>query len=144
MSSRSKKKRQMARRQNTQPAPDSPSFPNPDIQDRVTIAAGRYFSGPVPDPDTLRAYSEIVPNGAERIFKNWEDQSEHRRSMERKEMVLRYLGWGSSTAIVGVSLYFGWDLTREGMSTAGLVSLLNAAGWIAGMFLLGRARRQQR
>ncbi len=40
--------------------------------------------GPLPDPDTLQRYNNIIQNGAERIMCMAEDQSSHRRSIESK------------------------------------------------------------
>lgn len=40
------------------------------------------FSGPLPPPSILKEYSEIVENGAERIFQLTEKQSKHRMQLE--------------------------------------------------------------
>ena len=42
------------------------------------------FSGPLPHPGILAKYNEIVPGSADRIIKMAEDQSAHRRDLERK------------------------------------------------------------
>jgi uncharacterized membrane protein len=39
--------------------------------------------GPLPPPATLRAFNDIVENGAERVFKQFETESNHRRELER-------------------------------------------------------------
>ena len=38
--------------------------------------------GPLPDPSEPKAYNEIIPNGAERIFGWAEDEATHRRRLE--------------------------------------------------------------
>jgi uncharacterized membrane protein len=40
-------------------------------------------SGPIPDPETLSRYAAIIPDGAERIMQMAEQQSNHRRSLEK-------------------------------------------------------------
>ncbi|MEK7150143.1 MAG: DUF2335 domain-containing protein [Patescibacteria group bacterium] len=42
------------------------------------------FSGPLPHPDILRQFNEIVPGAAERIIKMAEEQSAHRKELEKK------------------------------------------------------------
>lgn len=40
-------------------------------------------AGPLPAPDTLKAYDEIVPGMAERLLSNFERQIDHRITLER-------------------------------------------------------------
>ena len=40
------------------------------------------FSGPLPPPQILEAYNNVVPDGANRILRMAEEQSKHRMSME--------------------------------------------------------------
>jgi uncharacterized membrane protein len=42
-----------------------------------------HWSGPLPPPGELQAFEDIVPGGAERIFKQFEDEAAHRRAMEK-------------------------------------------------------------
>ncbi|MGH7450205.1 MAG: DUF2335 domain-containing protein, partial [bacterium] len=40
------------------------------------------FSGPLPPPEAVEHYNKIIPNGADRLLKMVELQSEHRRACE--------------------------------------------------------------
>ncbi|MEK7586811.1 MAG: DUF2335 domain-containing protein [Patescibacteria group bacterium] len=42
------------------------------------------FSGPLPHPEILKKFDEVVPGAAERIIKMAEDQSIHRKELEKK------------------------------------------------------------
>ena len=42
------------------------------------------FSGPLPHPDILKRFDEVVPGAAKRILTMAEEQSLHRRTLERK------------------------------------------------------------
>ena len=44
----------------------------------------RIRSGPLPAPEELAAYSQIIPNGADRIMKMAEEQATHRIALEKK------------------------------------------------------------
>lgn len=42
------------------------------------------WKGPLPAPDDLRAYNEIIPNGAERIVAQFERETLHRHKLETR------------------------------------------------------------
>jgi uncharacterized membrane protein len=46
--------------------------------------AQQSFSGPLPHPEILKMYNDIMPGSAEKIIKMAEDQSLHRRNLENK------------------------------------------------------------
>lgn len=49
-----------------------------------TLIQSKSHSGPLPAPDTLSEYNELIPNGAERIMKMAENQQSHRHELEKK------------------------------------------------------------
>lgn len=49
------------------------------------------WQGPLPPPAALSGFDAVVPGLAERIAKAWEDESEHRREIERREQRAYYL-----------------------------------------------------
>ena len=40
------------------------------------------WSGPLPPPQVLQGFNQLVENGAERVFKQFEWEAEHRRHLE--------------------------------------------------------------
>ena len=48
-----------------------------------TKIVSAHWSGPLPPPNELAAFDQIVPGGAERIFKQFEEEGDHRREMEK-------------------------------------------------------------
>ncbi|MDL1914126.1 MAG: DUF2335 domain-containing protein [Bergeyella sp.] len=60
----------------------------PSPEDRKREAGGVPFAtltqhyGPLPDVDSLSGYARLIPNGAERLMRQVELQSEHRRKMD--------------------------------------------------------------
>lgn len=67
--------------------PRGTSAPPPQAQQGRAVAVSQsmamFHSGPLPPPQQLAQYNETVPNGGERIFKVFEEQSAHRRYLER-------------------------------------------------------------
>lgn len=54
------------------------------VKEVVIKAMKEEFSGPIPHPDTIRKYEEILPGAADRIISMAERQALHRQEMERK------------------------------------------------------------
>lgn len=128
----SKKKRKPSKHsgQHHVPATVKPSAP-PSASSTLVTREERY-SGPLPHPNLLRAFNDIIPNGAERIMQDYETQAAHRRELEslviksdirRADMGL-YLGFaiGIVFSVGGlVLLYTGKSL--EGFAALGSVVL---------------------
>lgn len=48
------------------------------------VVSRSQFSGPIPPPNIMKGYEDILPGSADRILKMAENQSEHRRTIESK------------------------------------------------------------
>jgi uncharacterized membrane protein len=46
------------------------------------MAEQTLWSGPLPPPQTLEEFRQLVPDAPERIFRQWEEESNHRRKYE--------------------------------------------------------------
>ena len=58
------------------------------VQILRSVQISERHSGPLPDPQTLKGYTEIIPNGAERIMRMAEKEQRHRHSLEVREQGL--------------------------------------------------------
>ncbi len=70
------------------------------------VATSITISGPLPSPQILQQYEQLIPGGAERILKMAEKQSDHRISMESQ--VIRWnivKSKGGMMCAVVISLY---------------------------------------
>ena len=120
-----------------------------ELAQQVVGVVQQHFSGPLPPPHVLEKYSNIIPNGGERIMVMAEEQSKHRRELERKA-----LNTDSRNSLLGIICAFTLGLTTitagsiiitKGHSfpgtflgSAGLVGLVSA-------FIYGtRERRRER
>lgn len=92
------------------------------------------WSGPLPPPDVLLEYN-FVENGAERIFKMAERQSEHRMRMEDKAL-------DSDNSILTRGQWFGLVAALAVLGLAGYMAFLGAtweAAAVAGIDVVGLA-----
>lgn len=152
----SKKKRAQnkARRNRTLqrvPPPNiSPSLRSPQTQGgSIQVTQATAFSGPIPPPDLLQHYNEVIPDGANRIVTMAENQSAHRIELEKKVIFgdSKRANWGLfcgySLSLVVLALSFilvwnGHDTAGTVLGTTDLVSLVS-------VFVYGtHVRRQER
>ncbi len=100
------------------------------------------YRGPLPPPGMLEQYNRLIPNGAERIMKQFEEQSSHRRDLERRvirsDIVARYLGMGAAFIIGLAVLWVARELALAGQPLAAIVSIATAFLTFAGAFVWGR------
>lgn len=92
-----------------------------------------HYSGPLPPPETLRQYDEIVPDGAERIMAMAEREQTHRHHMNRREESRAILGVFSSLGIVitfagvaSLALSLGYAVEAAAILGTTLVAIVGA------------------
>lgn len=105
------------------------------------------FSGPLPPPETLKAYDIIQPGLASKIFDLAERQAEHRMALEKavvfgdgqRSWAGLILGFIIACSFLGSSTYIiiqGHDLAGGLLASGGLVSLVS-------VFVYGTNKRAQ-
>jgi uncharacterized membrane protein len=107
------------------------------------------FSGPLPPPELLAQYDQIVTNGADRILKMAENQSTHRHCIEKWAVIggtaLAYVGVFAALAISLCVLYFSYMLMSAGHAIAGTILSGGSLGGLVYSFIYGtRSRREER
>lgn len=78
----------MTKKQKNNPPP-SKKKDQPREKRQNQIIAAEQFAGPIPHPETLRQYNEILPGAADRILAMAENESEHQKSMDKNAMDLK-------------------------------------------------------
>lgn len=105
------------------------------------------FSGPIPPPELLEKYNDVIPNAAERILAMAEKQQEHRQALERKVVFANaeaqkqgmYLGF----IIVMAAIIGGTWLIAKGKELTGLVSVITALVGLVGVFAYGKYEQKK-
>ncbi|MGL4598930.1 MAG: DUF2335 domain-containing protein [Bacteroidia bacterium] len=113
----------------------------------VSIRRESTFIGPIPPPEILRGYNDILPNGAERIVAMAEKQSNHRMSLEdhaiREELKQSRRGqlFGLLLGVTGLGLATVLAcLGHE--TTAGIFGTTTIVGLVA-VFVIGKRTQQK-
>jgi uncharacterized membrane protein len=103
------------------------------------------FAGPLPPPNILRGYNEIVPGAAERLLVMAEKQQAHRMRLESAvvegncKSQSRGMNYGfviAMTVILGgfMSIYVGKDAT-------GITFIVTALASLVGIFIYGKKKQ---
>lgn len=71
----------MAGGSNEAPANNNVDLPDANSEQHITKILG--WKGPLPPPNALEGYDDVVEDGAERVFSQFEQEGAHRREMER-------------------------------------------------------------
>ena len=123
------------------------NIPTEERRELLSIIGAQYFSGPLPPPDLLRQYDEVVPGFAKTIASQFVAQGDHRREMERAVILsdVARANWGLALgfilALVGVSgsLY----LINSGMGAVGLTAFIASLAPLVFAFLESSRRRRK-
>ncbi len=127
---------------------DDEEFVTIDIDDLSELVASKvvaykssFYSGPIPHPDILLGYEEVVPGSAKQIISMAKDEMKHRHLTETKivDSNISRAWWGlvagftlSIVAIAGglIVVAMGHDTAGATIATAGIATL-------AGVFVYG-------
>lgn len=108
-------------------------------QQLQAFIAAASFAGPLPIPQHLAEYDQIVPGAASKIIDMAVDQAEHRRGLEKTVIAGAdkrathglYIG-GAVAALVVI---LGFILIMTGHSGYGLAAIIGQAAVLAGVFV---------
>lgn len=105
------------------------------------------FQGPLPPPQILHQYDEIIPGAAERIICAFEKQVQHRQDLEKNvitsDIRQAYLGSLLGFIIALSAIGSGTFLAYIGRPTEGIAAIISALAGIIGVFVVGSYQRRK-
>jgi uncharacterized membrane protein len=105
------------------------------------------FSGPLPPPNILAQYNEIIPNGADRILAMAERQSAHRESMEsqvvKENLAAQRRGSWFAFILALSAILGGVILIYFGKNASGLAAIITALASLAGVFFYSKYEQRK-
>ncbi len=93
------------------------------------------FAGPVPPPQWLTGYEQLVPGSANRLIVLAEDEAVHRRGVERSESRYKMSSLVFAFILALIVLIAGIYFVAAGESIAGLILLVTEVVALAGVLL---------
>jgi uncharacterized membrane protein len=104
------------------------------------------FSGPLPHPEILRQFEQVSPGAAERIIKMAEDQSQHRRDLEKKviesDVARSKMGQVLGFVIAIFGLTVSAIIAIYGNAIAGTILGAGTIASLVGVFMYGTNSRK--
>ncbi len=110
-------------------------------------ASSLSFQGPLPPPQILNNYDQIVPGSAERIISLWESQVRHRQELEKKaiESDIKQSHYGATLGFI-IAIFAigaGTFLAYIGRPTEGLAAIITALVGLVGVYGWGSYLRKK-
>lgn len=104
------------------------------------LSIASLYGGPIPPPEMLSAYDEVVPGLAKRIAKNWENQTSHRQSLERRSQLYALTIVILAIAVAPLLALAGASWAAAIVPAAALIGIAGASGFLQ---LLARSRKDR-
>jgi uncharacterized membrane protein len=95
----------------------------------MTRVESHQWAGPLPPPAILDQFNQVAENGAERIFQQWEQETAHRREMERKDF-----RWSVAEGFYGKTLAFLFVIAALALAA---YALYKGETWLAAFLAAG-------
>ncbi len=121
----------IARKKGATPAPIDLGVPTTIKVTREEIHT-EGFSGPLPDPETLAKYEQMIPGVAERLVHAFESEIAHRRKIELDSFQARSADAKYERRIEARGQWLGFVIGLAGLGV-GLAALLKGAPVTGGM-----------
>lgn len=100
------------------------------------------FAGPLPPPEMLAQYNQLIPNGADRLMKLLESETSHRQGLQKTLAVLSGRGQWLGFFLCLFFGAIGWHLSLNGHDwVAGVLFGTTIIGLVV-VFVLGRVPRE--
>ena len=110
----------------------------------LTQESAHLYQGPIPPPEVLQRFDEMVPGAAERLIQLAIDESLHRRAMEQQTLTANIANQAhhqqlvtqqakAATQTERLSQLLGFSIALTCIAMAFL--LANSSPWVAGVFI---------
>ena len=116
--------------------------PETQPQQKIDVRqiSAQMYSGPLPLPEQLEQYENVLPGAADRIFKMAEYEQDARIKRFQKESKRKNRLSFYAFVIIISALAGGIFLSFEGKSVAGIVSLIGSLSALIGTYYYGNKR----
>ena len=144
----------MTENDNKKDQPASPTTPhsqpsNSTSEQRPILEKirGAFFGGPIPPPDILAGYNEVVPGAADRIITMAETQSRHRQEIEKSiinsDIRNSKLGLWLGFFIAMAAIVSGTISILGGHAVSGTIIGGSGVAGLAAVFVYGSTQRRK-
>ena len=109
------------------------------VHQELSVARSYFFSGPLPHPDHMKEYENILPGSADRLITLLEEEAQHRRqqatSRTKSNTKLEERGQFFGFLIAMTALIGGGYIMASGQSVWGAAVAISAVAGLSGVFI---------
>ena len=121
----------------------------PVVNQKSTLVQAQHYEGPIPPPEMLEKYNQIVPGSADRILKMAEEQASHRQYLEKQVIKsdIRNSVFGIISALIIslTTLFIAFSAIKLNQQFAGaIISTLGISGLVTTFIYGTQSRRNER
>jgi uncharacterized membrane protein len=98
-------------------------------------SAAHHFSGPLPPPEILKKYEELLSGSANRIFVMAEGQSQHRQTLEKKVVESNCFNERLRMALGFAICVLAISLVMRGKDASGIAAIVGALAAPVAVFI---------
>jgi uncharacterized membrane protein len=121
----------------------------PVVNQKSTLVQAQHYEGPIPPPEMLEKYNQIVSGAADRILKMAEEQASHRQYLEKQVIKsdIRNSVFGIISALIIslATLFIAFSAIKLNQQFAGaIISTLGISGLVTTFIYGTQSRRNER
>jgi len=121
----------------------------PVVSQKSTLVKAQHYEGPIPPPEMLEKYNQIVSGAADRILKMAEEQASHRQYLEKQVIKsdIRNSVFGIISALIIslTTLFIAFSAIKLNQQFAGaIISTLGISGLVTTFIYGTQSRRNER
>lgn len=120
---------------------------NPAERNSQLVQVEQHYSGPLPRPEDLAKYDQIVPGAAERIINMAEREMDHRHKTDNKTtknivrvtllgIIFAFISVLILSGLVGYALYKGFDSVAASIAVGSIAA-------VAGVFIFFKSKQRR-
>lgn len=117
---------------------DALDVEDPEERKKLIASVSKFTSSPVPPPEVLKGYDDIVDGGAKWLMEYTKDEQLHRHKMDRKELNYYSIGqvFGFILGLVGIG--GGIYLATTGAEWFGFGTFFTSLVSLVGLFVYNK------
>lgn len=123
------------------------SAPPPGGREVIATVQTSSWVAPLPRPEIMAGYEQILPGSADRILAMAEKQAEHRQGLERSKLagdqITQARAQWLTTGLVAIIFCGSIGLIAYGKDIAGLVAIITETVALVGVYLHGKASQRK-
>ena len=111
---------------------------DPEEKKKLTAIVSKFSKSPVPPPEILKGYDQVIDGGAKWLMEYTKDEQQHRHRMDRKELNYYMAGQVFGFVLGGIGTIGGIYLASIGAELSGFAIFFASLASLVGLFVYNK------